>query len=77
MGSFPAVVCALTPDPPYIVTSYALALEKRRPIDAFDAQVEIIPSLGASWPRRGPYGGHRLLRSRQPVLKATRANRST
>ena len=49
-GSSLAFVCALTGHPLYIVTSDAFALEKRRTMEAFGAEVEIIPSPGGITP---------------------------
>jgi len=43
-GSSLAYVCALKGYPLHIVTSDAFALEKRRTIEAFGAQIDVIPS---------------------------------
>src|SRR6188472_2905009 len=43
-GSSLAFVCAVTGHPLHIVTSDAFALEKRRTMEVFGAQVEIVPS---------------------------------
>ncbi len=65
-GSSLAFVCALTGHPLYIVTSDAFAIEKRRTMEAFGAEVEIVPSPRGITPELIP-----ALRARVAELAAT------
>jgi cysteine synthase len=65
-GSSLAFVCAVTGHPLHIVTSDAFALEKRRAIEAFGAEVEIVPSPDGITPELIP-----RMRARAAELAAT------